>query len=97
MDPLYPYPPADQQPTTSAFGNYFFTNFDQGLPLTDLQNLWWQTAPVGGPSMQSSGMVLSQQQLLQQQMQHQMHQEMEQADLLEQQERDVGDWHLSPQ
>jgi hypothetical protein len=96
-DPLYSYPPAGQQPATFAFGNPFFTNFDQGVPLTDLQNLWWHTAPVGGPNMDSSEMVLSQQQLLQQQMQHQMHQQMEQAELLEQQERGGGDWHFSTQ
>jgi hypothetical protein len=92
IDPLYPYPLAGHQPPTGTFGNPFFTTFDQGIPLTDLQNLWWHTAPSGDLGLDPSKMVSSQQQ----QMQQQMHQQMQQAELAEQQEQG-GDWHQSPQ
>jgi hypothetical protein len=97
MDPLYPHPSAEQHPMTYAFGNPFFTSFDQGAPLVDMQNLWWQSAspadrsldPSGiGLSQRPSGVELSQQQLMQEQMQQQMHQSMLQAELAKQVERE---------
>ncbi|RMZ69507.1 fungal specific transcription factor domain-containing [Pyrenophora seminiperda CCB06] len=39
MDPLYPSHVPEFQSTSFAFGNPFVTNFDQGMPLVDMQNL----------------------------------------------------------
>lgn len=76
-NPLYPYPVPDHQSMTFAFGNPFITSFDQGAPIIDMQNLWWQPPPSGNLSLDPSDMVLSQQQLMQQQMQQQMQQDTE--------------------
>jgi len=86
MDPLLPYPLPEQQPTSFAFGNPFMTNFDQGVPLVDMQQLWWQSAPLSHLNFNPSAMNMSQQQLMQQQMQQQMHQQMQQSDLNEQED-----------
>ena len=86
MDPLLPYPLPEQQPTSFAFGNPFMTNFDQGVPLVDMQQLWWQSAPLSHLDFNPSVMHMSQQQLMQQQMQQQMHQQMQQSDLNEQED-----------
>jgi hypothetical protein len=104
MGPLYSYPQAEQQPMTHAFGNPFFTSFDQSAPLIDMRSLWWQSASSGDPSLdpsgiglsqQSSGIALSQQQLMQEQMQQQMHLSMQQADFAKQQEQE-GEWEQPP-
>lgn len=86
MDPLLPYPLPEQQPTSFAFGNPFMTNFDQGVPLVDMQQLWWQSAPLSHLDFNPSTMNMSQQQLMQQQMQQQMHQQMQQSGLAEQED-----------
>ncbi|KAI4953081.1 hypothetical protein J4E86_006620 [Alternaria arbusti] len=86
MDPLLPYPLPEQQPTSFAFGNPFMTNFDQGVPLVDMQQLWWQSAPLSHLNFNPSAMNMSQQQLMQQQMQQQMHQQMQQSGLAEQED-----------
>ncbi|KAI4694813.1 hypothetical protein J4E81_006414 [Alternaria sp. BMP 2799] len=86
MDPLLSYPMPAQQPTSFAFGNPFMTNFDQGVPLIDMQQLWWQSAPLSNLGLYPSEMNMSQQQLMQQQMQQQMHQQMQMSDLTEQQD-----------
>lgn len=86
MDPLLQYPLPGQQPTSFAFGNPFMTNFDQGVPLVDMQQLWWQSAPLSNLTFNPSEMNLSQQQLMQQQMQQQMHRQMRQGDFSEQQD-----------
>jgi hypothetical protein len=95
MDPLYSCPPVEQQPMAYAFGNPFFTSFDQGVPLIDMQSLWWQSASSGDTSIETPGIALSQQQLMQGQMQQQMHEEMQQADREEQPARG-GDWDYPP-
>ncbi|KAI4947324.1 hypothetical protein J4E91_006676 [Alternaria rosae] len=87
MDPLLQYPLPVQQPTSFAFGNPFMTNFDQGVPLVDMQQLWWQSAPLSNLTFNPSEMNLSQQQLMQQQMQQQMHRQMRQGDFSEQQDK----------
>ncbi|KAI4622305.1 hypothetical protein J4E83_005047 [Alternaria metachromatica] len=86
MDPLLSYPMPAQQPTSFAFGNPFMTSFDQGVPLIDMQQLWWQSAPLSNLGLYPSEMNMSQQQLMQQQMQQQMHQQMQMSDLTEQQD-----------
>jgi hypothetical protein len=82
---LFPYTPLEPQSTGFAFGNPFITNFDEGVPLVDMQSLWWNTAPTANMGIDLSGMVASQNEL-QQQMQQQMHQEMQGDGILEQPE-----------
>ncbi|KAF1832463.1 fungal-specific transcription factor domain-containing protein [Decorospora gaudefroyi] len=93
---LNSYTLPEHQPTAFGFGNPFFTSFDQGAPIVDMQDLWWQSAPYGNPEMDPAGMGLSQQQLMQEQMQQQMHQQMHQADFLQHQEQD-GNLDFFPQ
>jgi hypothetical protein len=95
MDPLYPYPPAEQQPMAYAFGNPFFTSFDQGAPLIDMQSLWWQSVSSGDTSIETPVAAFSQQQLMQEQMQQQMHEEMQQTEFMEQRGHG-GDWDHPP-
>jgi hypothetical protein len=90
MDPLLQYPLPAQQSTPYAFGNPFMTSFDQGVPIVDMQQLWWQSAPLNNLSFNPSEMNLSQQQLMQQQMQLQMQQQMQQAGFTEQQSGQGG-------
>ncbi|CAN9448106.1 unnamed protein product [Alternaria alternata] len=75
VDPLLQYPLPTQQPTPSAFGNPFFTSFDQGVPIVEMQQLWWHPAPFSNLDWDASEMNLSQQQ--------QMHQQMQQDDPME--------------
>jgi hypothetical protein len=90
----FTYTPLEPQSTGFAFGNPFITNFDQGVPLVDMQNLWWSTAPTANMGIDPSGMVPSQSDL-QQQMQQQMHQEMQGDGILNQPEFD-GDPEFVP-
>lgn len=96
VDPLLQYPLLTQQPTPSAFGNPFFTSFDQGVPIVEMQQLWWHSAPFSNLDWDASEMHLSQQQqLMQQQMQQQMHQQMQQDDPMEL-EHEGGDFSQLP-
>ncbi|KAF1945611.1 hypothetical protein EJ02DRAFT_451329 [Clathrospora elynae] len=89
VDPLYPYYLPEQQQALPAFGNPFVTSFDQGAPIVNIQDLWWNSATESDMGMGSSGITFSQQQQMQQQM-AQMHEEMQQAEQAAQQERDTG-------
>lgn len=73
VDPLLQYPLPMQQPTPFTFGNPFFTSFDQGAPIVEMQQLWWQSAPFSYLDWDASGMNLSQQQQMQEQMQQTDH------------------------
>jgi hypothetical protein len=49
LDPLTAFPydsntfyATGQNPQPMVFGNPFFTNFDQGAPVVDIQDLWTQ-------------------------------------------------------
>ncbi|CAI9629556.1 unnamed protein product [Alternaria burnsii] len=86
VDPLLQYPLSTQQLTPSTFGNPFFTSFDQGVPIVEMQQLW-QSAPFSNLDWDASGMSISQQQLMQQQMQ--------QDDPIEQ-EHEGGDFSEPP-
>ncbi|CAN9148282.1 unnamed protein product [Alternaria alternata] len=85
VDPLLQYPLPTQQPIPSAFGNPFFTSFDQGVPIVEMQQLWWHSAPFSNSDWDASEMNISQQQLMQQQMQQDdpMEQEHEGGDFSE--------------
>ncbi|KAE8837832.1 hypothetical protein PTNB73_04160 [Pyrenophora teres f. teres] len=83
-DPLYPYHLPEHQSTSFAFGNPFVTSFDQGMPLVDIQNLWWQSAAPVNLGLDPSELILSQQQQMQQQMQQRMQQQMQQTEFAEQ-------------
>ncbi|RII19286.1 hypothetical protein CUC08_Gglean001950 [Alternaria sp. MG1] len=95
VDPLLQYPLPTQQPTPSAFGNPFFTSFDQGVPIVEMQQLWWHSAPFSNLDWDASEMNLSQQQLMQQQMQQQMHHQMQPDDPMEL-EHEGGDFSEPP-
>lgn len=86
LDPLLQYPLPTAQSTPFVFGNPFMTPFDQGVPIVDLQQLWWHSAPFNSLNLDVSGVNPSQQQLMQQQMQHQMHEQMQPTDPMEQQD-----------
>ncbi|CAN9480850.1 unnamed protein product [Alternaria alternata] len=87
VDPLLQYPLPTQQPTPSTFGNPFFTSFDQGVPIVEMQQLWWHSAPFSNLDWDASEMNLSQQQ--------QMHHQMQPDDLMEL-EHEGGDFSEPP-
>lgn len=60
-----------------AFGNPFMTTFDQGPPIVDMQNLWWQPMPSDNMNLDPSDMLMSQQQ----QMHHRIHQDLQQPSM----------------
>ncbi|KAL6157198.1 hypothetical protein ACJQWK_06830 [Exserohilum turcicum] len=76
-NPMYSYPNPEDQSMAFGFGNPFMTTFDQGPPIVDMQNLWWQTVPSDNMGLDPSDMLISQQQ----QMHHQIHQDMQQHDM----------------
>jgi hypothetical protein len=96
MDPLLPYPGSTYQPPPYAFGNPFITNFDQGVPLVDMQQLWWHSAPLSNLGINPSDTTLPQEQLMQQQMQQQMYEQMQQADYTKEQNDGEGAFSQPP-
>ncbi|KAH7551505.1 hypothetical protein BM1_09821 [Bipolaris maydis] len=90
-DPIYPYPIEYDQFMAFPFGNPFTTTFDQGTPILDMQNLWWQSASSANLSLDPSELVMPYQQQAQQppqQMHHQIHQDMQQNDWMQQPDED---------
>ncbi|XP_014555881.1 hypothetical protein COCVIDRAFT_38446 [Bipolaris victoriae FI3] len=94
-DPIYPYPIEYDQSMAFSFGNPFTTTFDQGPPILDMQNLWWQSASSANMSLDPSELVMPYQQQPQpqqpqpqQQMHDQIHQGIQQTDWMHQPDGD---------
>jgi hypothetical protein len=57
-NPAYPFPVQQDPSLAFPFGAPFTTTFDQGPPIVDMQNLWWQPAPSDNLSLDPSGLGL---------------------------------------
>jgi hypothetical protein len=94
-DSVYPYPVQYDQSMAFSFGNPFMTTFDQGPPIVDMQNLWWQPTPSDSLSLGPYELVMPQQQ--QQQIHGQITQETQQNDWTQQPDIDDELDHASQQ
>lgn len=77
---VYPFPVQQDPSMAFSFGNPFMTTFDEGPPIVDMQNLWWQPAPSDNPDLDPTGLALPQQQ----EIPHHINQQMQYQDWAQQ-------------